>query len=171
MLEITLRTPAALEAIALVSREVPGALVGAGTVITPAQLESAEDAGARFAISPGLTPALLEAAASGGTALIPGVSTASEIMTGMELGYDHFKFFPAEASGGVKALASIGGPFPQITFCPTGGITPDSYTDYLKLDNVACVGGSWITPVAAVRKEDWQGITALASEAVAGAGG
>jgi len=169
VLEITLRTPAALEAIGLVSREVPEAMVGAGTVITPEQLAAVEDAGALFAISPGLTPGLLEAANSGGIALIPGISTVSEMMTGLERGYDHFKFFPAEASGGVKALASIGGPFPQVTFCPTGGITPKTYTDYLKLDNVACVGGSWITPAGALREEDWQGITDLASEAVAGA--
>lgn len=169
VLEITLRTPSALEAIALVSRDVPEAVVGAGTVITPEQLAAVEDAGALFAISPGLTPGLLEAGNRGGIALIPGVSTASEMMTGLEREYDHFKFFPAEASGGVKALTSIGGPFPQVTFCPTGGITPRTYTDYLKLENVACVGGSWITPAGALKDEDWQRITGLASQAVEGA--
>lgn len=169
VLEITLRTPSALEAIALVSRDVPEAVVGAGTVITPEQLAAVEDAGALFAISPGLTPGLLEAGNRGGIALIPGVSTASEMMTGLEREYDHFKFFPAEASGGVKALTSIGGPFPQVTFCPTGGITPRTYTDYLKLENVACVGGSWITPAGALKDEDWQRIAGLASQAVEGA--
>jgi 2-dehydro-3-deoxyphosphogluconate aldolase/(4S)-4-hydroxy-2-oxoglutarate aldolase len=169
VLEITLRTPVAVEAIRLVSREVPEVLVGAGTVVTPEQLRAVEDAGALFAISPGLTPDLLEAANGGGIGLIPGISTVSELMTGMERGYDHFKFFPAEAAGGVKMLRSIGGPFPQVTFCPTGGVTPDNYRDYLKLDSVACVGGSWLVPAGALLKKDWQRITALASGAVAGA--
>jgi len=169
VLEITLRTPAAMEAIGLISREVPEAIVGAGTVVTPEQLVAVEDAGGLFAISPGLTPALLEAADGGGIPLIPGISTVSELMTGMEQGYDHFKFFPAEAAGGVKTLESIGGPFPRMTFCPTGGITPDNYRDYLRLGSVACVGGSWLVPAEALMNRDWQRITALASTAVAGA--
>lgn len=169
VLEITLRTPVAVEAIRLVAREVPEVLVGAGTVVTPEQLKSVEEAGALFAISPGLTPDLLEAANGGGVGLIPGISTVSELMTGMERGYDHFKFFPAEAAGGVKMLKSIGGPFPRATFCPTGGITPDNYRDYLKIDSVACVGGSWIVPAEALRIKDWRRIIALASDAVAGA--
>ncbi len=168
VLEITLRTPAAMEAIGLIRREVPEVIVGAGTVVTPEQLLAVEAAGGLFAISPGLTPSLLEAAGGGGIPLIPGISTVSELMTGMERGYDHFKFFPAEAAGGVKMLKSIGGPFPRVTFCPTGGITPDNYLDYLMLDSVACVGGSWLVPAEALMKGDWQRITALASAALAG---
>ena len=114
-------------------------------------------------------PGLLEAADSGGIALIPGVATASELMTGLERGYDHLKFFPAEVAGGVRALRAISGPFPQVTFCPTGGITPGNYRDYLALDNVACVGGSWLVPREAMAKKDWPRITDLAAAAVAGA--
>ena len=170
-LEVTLRTPAAVEAIGRIAREVPEAVVGAGTVLTAADLEAVEAAGGLFAISPGLTPGLLEAADSGGIALIPGVATASELMTGLERGYDHLKFFPAEAAGGVRALKAISGPFPQVTFCPTGGITPGNYHDYLALDNVVCVGGSWLVPAEAMAKKDWPRITELAAAAVAGAKG
>jgi 2-dehydro-3-deoxyphosphogluconate aldolase/(4S)-4-hydroxy-2-oxoglutarate aldolase len=165
VLEITLRTPVALEAIRSVSRHVKEALVGAGTVTTAAQLQAVEEAGAVFAISPGLTPDLLDAADRGGIALVPGISTVSELMTGLERGYDHFKFFPAEAAGGMAMLKSIAGPFPDVTFCPTGGISPENYRSYLALDNVACVGGSWLVPADAVEKEDWNRITALAREA------
>ncbi len=166
VLEITLRTPVALEAIRAISQEVPGAIVGAGTVTRPEELTAVAEAGAVFAISPGLTPELLQAANDGSIPLIPGISTVSELMTGMALGYDHFKFFPAEAAGGIKMLKAIAGPFPQITFCPTGGITPDNYRDYLALPNVACIGGSWIAPQAAMDQGDWQRITALTREAV-----
>jgi 2-dehydro-3-deoxyphosphogluconate aldolase/(4S)-4-hydroxy-2-oxoglutarate aldolase len=168
VLEITLRSEVAVEAIRRVSRQVPEAIVGAGTVTTPEDLHTVTEAGAIFAISPGLTPALLTAASQGPIALIPGISTPSELMVGMEKGYKEFKFFPAEASGGVSMLKSIGGPFPQITFCPTGGISLKNFNDYLALDNVVCVGGSWIVPAADIQQENWQGITTLARNAVAG---
>ena len=162
VLEITLRTPVAIEAIEKISKEVPGAIVGAGTVTSEKDLEAVVGAGGVFAISPGLTPTLLNAANRGTIALIPGISTASELMLGMEMGYREFKFFPAEAAGGVKMLKSIGGPFPQITFCPTGGISTDNYKNYLALKNVSCVGGSWLVPSEAVHQKDWQKITDLA---------
>ena len=166
VLEITLRTDAAVDAIAAICREVSDAVVGAGTVTTPEELRAVADAGAVFAISPGLTPELLEAANNGSIALIPGISTVSELMTGISRGYDHFKFFPAEAAGGIKMLQAIAGPFPKVTFCPTGGISPANYRDYLSLANVACVGGSWIVPDEAIETGDWDRITALAREAV-----
>ena len=166
VLEITLRTPAALDAISAIRQEVPDAMVGAGTVISEVDLEAITLAGAVFAISPGLTPRLLEAANRRGIALIPGIATVSELMTGIELGYDHFKFFPAQAAGGVQALKAIAGPFPRITFCPTGGITFDNYRDYLALKNVACVGGSWLCTASAVEHQDWESITRIARAAV-----
>ena len=166
VLEITLRTPVAMEAIRAISRDVPGALVGAGTVTRAEELTAIAEAGAVFAISPGLTVELLQAANHGTIPLIPGISTVSELMTGMALGYTHFKFFPAEAAGGLKMLKAIAGPFPQITFCPTGGITPDNYLNYLTLGNVACIGGSWIAPQESMDHGDWARITALTREAV-----
>lgn len=169
VLEITLRTPVAVDAIRVISREVDNAVVGAGTVTTPEELKEVTEAGAVFAISPGLTPELLEAANAGSIALIPGISTISELMTGINRGYSHFKFFPAEAAGGVKMLKSIGGPFPQITFCPTGGISVDNYQSYLDLQNVACVGGSWIVPADVIEREDWTRITELSRQAVTNA--
>ena len=138
VLEVTLRSEVAVDAIRHISREVPEAIVGAGTVASPEDLGAVAEAGAVFAISPGLTPTLLDAN-QGPIALIPGISTASELMFGMEMGYTEFKFFPAEAAGGVQMLKSIGGPFPHITFCPTSGISPENYNDYLALANVACV--------------------------------
>jgi 2-dehydro-3-deoxyphosphogluconate aldolase/(4S)-4-hydroxy-2-oxoglutarate aldolase len=166
VLEITLRTPAAMEAIRIISREVPGAMVGAGTVTRSEELAAVAEAGAIFAISPGLTVELLDAANQGPIPLIPGIATISELMTGMARGYSHFKFFPAEAAGGVKMIQAIAGPFPQITFCPTGGITLANYRDYLALKNVACIGGSWVAPQGAMDQGDWTRITALAREAV-----
>ncbi len=168
VLEVTLRSAAAIDAIKLLSREVPDAIVGAGTVANPADLQAVADAGAVFAISPGLTPSLLDAANQGPIALIPGIASASELMLGMEMGYTAFKFFPAEAAGGVPMLKSIGGPFPQITFCPTGGVSQNNYNDYLALTNVACVGGSWIVPSREIEAGNWEAITQLAEEAVAG---
>ncbi len=168
VLEVTLRSAAAIDAIRLLSREVPDAIVGAGTVANPADLQAVAEAGAVFAISPGLTPSLLDAANQGPIALIPGIASASELMLGMELGYTAFKFFPAEAAGGVPMLKSIGGPFPQITFCPTGGVSQDNYNDYLALANVACVGGSWIVPSREIESGNWDKITQLAEDAVAG---
>ncbi|MFA6164235.1 MAG: bifunctional 4-hydroxy-2-oxoglutarate aldolase/2-dehydro-3-deoxy-phosphogluconate aldolase [Methylobacter sp.] len=166
VLEITLRTPIALEAIRLISQEVEDAIVGAGTITTPELLKAAEDAGAVFAISPGLTPTLLTAAKTGNIALIPGISTLSELMLGMEYGLDHFKFFPAEAAGGIPMLKAIAGPIPQVTFCPTGGISPENYNAYLKLSNVACVGGSWLAPADVVKSKNWAKVTELAKEAI-----
>ena len=166
VLEITLRTSAALDAIAAISRDVPEAIVGAGTVTSEADLKAVTLAGAMFAISPGLTPGLLETANRGEIALIPGIATVSELMTGIELGYDHFKFFPAQVAGGVQALKAIAGPFPRITFCPTGGITFENYRDYLALKNVACVGGSWLCTTSAVEHQDWESITRAARAAV-----
>lgn len=162
VLEITLRTPVALEAIALLSKTFPQACVGAGTVTTPEQLAAVTAAGAKFAISPGITENLLRSAAAGSIALIPGVATISELMQALDLGFDHLKFFPAEAAGGCAMLKSIAGPFPNVRFCPTGGINAGNYRDYLALPNVACVGGSWILPQAAIAAKDWPAITALA---------
>jgi 2-dehydro-3-deoxyphosphogluconate aldolase/(4S)-4-hydroxy-2-oxoglutarate aldolase len=170
VLEITLRTPVAMEAIRAISREVAGAIVGAGTVTRGEELAAVADAGAVFAISPGLTAELLEAANQGPIPLIPGNATVSELMTGMALGYDHFKFFPAEAAGGVKMLQAIAGPFPQVTFCPTGGITSANYREYLALKNVACIGGSWVAPQEAIGRGDWERIVELTREAVENSG-
>ncbi len=167
VLEITLRTPIALEAIKLISQEVKDAIVGAGTIANPGQLQAAQEAGAVFAISPGITVSLLNAANNADCALIPGIATLSELMLGMEYGLDHFKFFPAEAAGGIPMLKSIAGPFPQATFCPTGGISPGNYNDYLQLPNVACVGGSWLAPQAVVAEKNWPKVTELAKQAVA----
>lgn len=167
VLEITLRTPIALDAIKLISEQVKDAIVGAGTIANAAQLKAAEEAGAVFAISPGLTPSLLAAAKQSQIALIPGIATLSELMLGMDYGLDHFKFFPAEAAGGIPMLQAISGPFPQITFCPTGGISPSNYKDYLQLPNVACVGGSWLAPQSVVTEKNWMKVTELARQATA----
>lgn len=167
VLEVTLRTEAALEVIAKIAKEVPEAIIGAGTVTNRAQLQQVIDAGAKFAISPGLTSDLLKAGNEGSIALIPGISSISELMTAVDHGYTHLKFFPAEASGGVKALKAIGGPFPDIKFCPTGGISPSNYNDYLALPNVCCAGGSWLAPEDAMINGEWEKITELAKQAVA----
>ncbi len=171
VLEVTLRTPVALEAIELMAKEVPDAIVGAGTVTTPEQLAKVAAAGAKFAISPGLTRELLAAGKAGDIPLIPGIASISELMEGTGVGYTHFKFFPAEAAGGVKTLKSIHGPFSDIRFCPTGGINEKNYQDYLALPNVACVGGSWIVPDDAIANGDWDRITQLCKDAVAKARG
>ncbi|MCL1048954.1 bifunctional 4-hydroxy-2-oxoglutarate aldolase/2-dehydro-3-deoxy-phosphogluconate aldolase [Shewanella abyssi] len=166
VLEVTLRTDCALEAISKIAKEVPEALVGAGTILNEEQLAQAVNAGAQFVITPGATTDLLKAAMAGTTPLIPGVASISEVMKGMELGYRNFKFFPAEASGGVNALKAFSGPLADIRFCPTGGITPSSYKDYLALKNVDCIGGSWIAPIDAMEQGDWDRITALCKEAI-----
>ncbi len=166
VLEITLRTQVAIEAIRMISKEVPDALVGAGTVATEQDLHAVAAAGGVFAISPGLTPSLLTAAINGPIALIPGISTASELMLGMEYGLREFKFFPAEAAGGIQMIKSIGGPFPQATFCPTGGISSSNYKEYLSLKNVACVGGSWLAPKDILEQGDWDTITKIAQKAI-----
>lgn len=169
VLEVTLRTPCAVDVISTIAKEVPEAVIGAGTVTNAEQLKMVTDAGAQFAISPGLTTDLLEAGKQGSISLIPGIASISELMKGLDLGYDHFKFFPAEASGGIKAIKSISGPFPNVTFCPTGGISPHNYLDYLALPNIKCVGGSWLAPDDAMANGNWGRITELAKEAVDGA--
>lgn len=166
VLEVTLRTPAALDAIRALAG-VPGAEVGAGTVLTPADAERAQAAGARFAVSPGLTPALAGACARIGLPLMPGAVTASEVMAALDLGYDMLKFFPAATSGGPAALAALAGPLPEAAFCPTGGVTAANAHDYLRLGNVACVGGTWIAPPQAQAEGDWRGIEARARAAAA----
>ena len=145
VLEVTLRTPAALDAIRAMSK-VAGAVVGAGTVINPATLDQALAAGARFIVSPGLTDTLGKAAIASGTAYLPGIANAGDIMRGLDLGLDRFKFFPAEASGGLRTLSALAGPFGQVRFCPTGGITVDTAPSYLAHPAVACIGGTWIVP-------------------------
>ncbi|GGW91874.1 ketohydroxyglutarate aldolase [Streptomyces malachitofuscus] len=163
--EVTLRTPAALEAVRRIAVEVPEAVVGAGTVITPEQVGEAVAAGARFLVSPGWTDALLEAMRTSGVPFLPGVSTASEVVALLERGVREMKFFPARAAGGTAYLKSLAGPLPQARFCPTGGIGPDSAPDYLALPNVGCVGGSWMLPADAVAARDWARVEALAREA------
>lgn len=165
VIEITLRTPAALEAIGRIARELPEAVVGAGTLCNAADLARAGDAGAEFAVSPGVTPALLEAGAAGGPPLLPGIATASELMAAREAGYRRLKFFPAEPAGGIGTLKAFAGPFPEIRFCPTGGVTADNAAAYLALETVLCVGGSWMVPPAAVAAGDWDDIGRLARRA------
>ena len=165
VLEITLRTACALDAIALVARELPHACVGAGTVLSATDLAKVTEAGARFAISPGATDTLFNAAKTSAVPLIPGIATASELMRGLEHGWRRFKFFPAESSGGIAALKGFGGPLPMARFCPTGGIDAAKAPAYLALPNVACVGGSWMVPADAVKAGDWARIGALAAEA------
>ncbi|MFD9212577.1 bifunctional 4-hydroxy-2-oxoglutarate aldolase/2-dehydro-3-deoxy-phosphogluconate aldolase [Streptomyces sp. NPDC059544] len=166
-IEVTLRTPAALDAIRAIAEEVPGAVVGAGTVITPRAVADAAAAGARFLVSPGWTDALLDAMASSGVPFLPGVSTASEVVGLLERGVHEMKFFPAEASGGTPYLTSLAGPLPQARFCPTGGITRASAGSYLTLPNVGCVGGTWMLPPDAVATRDWHRVETLAREASA----
>jgi len=165
-LEITLRTPAALDAIAEMA-QVPGGIVGAGTLITPEDVRAAKAAGATFGVSPGATEALLAACEAEDLPLLPGAATASEAMALLARGYDMLKFFPAEASGGAPALKAIGAPLPQISFCPTGGVSPANATSYLSLPNVICAGGSWVAPADKLAAGDWAGIEALAKEAAA----
>ena len=166
VLEVTLRTPAALDAIREMAK-VEGGIVGAGTVLNAADIAAAQTAGARFAVSPGATDTLLSDCEAAGLPLLPGAATATEAMRLLERGYTVQKFFPAEASGGAPALKAIGAPLPQITFCPTGGVSPRNAADYLGLPNVACVGGSWVVPKAAIAAGDWAEITRLATEAAA----
>lgn len=165
-IEITLRTPAALDAIRAVAAEVEGAIAGVGTVLDAAQLAAAEQAGARFAVSPGATPALLDAAAGAGIPLLPGIATASEAMALIARGYRFAKFFPAEPAGGRSYLAALASPLPQLRFCPTGGITLETAPAYLALPNVICVGGSWMLPKAVVAAGNWAAV-ARASHAAA----
>ena len=165
VLEITLRTPVALDAIRRIKAEVPGAIVGAGTIINVQTLHQAIDAGAEFIVSPGVTDKLLDAALATDVPLLPGVATSSEVMRLLERGITAMKFFPAEAAGGIPMLKSFAGPLPQVTFCPTGGVNPNNAPAYLALSNVACVGGSWMAPAELVDAGNWDEITRRAKEA------
>ena len=166
VLEITLRTPCALDAITAMVENLPAdAVIGAGTIITPADLEKAVKAGSTFLVSPGTTPALIEAAKASAVPLLPGVASPTEAMRLLVEGFTHQKFFPAEAAGGVPMLKSIGGPLPQITFCPTGGIARAKAPSYLALPNVACVGGTWMAPKELMKAGRWDEIERLAREA------
>jgi 2-dehydro-3-deoxyphosphogluconate aldolase / (4S)-4-hydroxy-2-oxoglutarate aldolase len=167
MLEVTLRTPAALACIETIAREVPDAVVGAGTVRSAADAQAAAMAGARFAVSPGYTHAVGKACHDLSLALLPGVATGSEIMAAQEDGYTALKFFPAMQAGGVAMLKAWQGPFPDVKFCPTGGVNAGNAGELLALANVVCVGGSWLTPGDAVKAGDWERITQLAREAAA----
>lgn len=164
-IEVTLRTPAALDAIKAIAAEVPDAVVGAGTVINPANVADSVAAGARFLVSPGWTEALLDAMKGSGVPFLPGVSTTSEVVALLERGVQEMKFFPAEAAGGTAYLKSLAGPLPQARFCPTGGVSPANAPGYLALKNVGCVGGSWMLPADAIAAKDWDRVEALAREA------
>ena len=163
-LEVTLRTPAALDAIRAMA-EVPGGVVGAGTLVTPQDVKNAKAAGAKFGVSPGATDELIAACEAEGLPLLAGAATATEAMQMLARGYDVLKFFPAEASGGAPALKAIGAPLPQISFCPTGGVSPGNAESYLSLPNVICAGGSWVAPNDLVAAGAWDKIEALAGEA------
>ncbi|MEU4272804.1 bifunctional 4-hydroxy-2-oxoglutarate aldolase/2-dehydro-3-deoxy-phosphogluconate aldolase [Streptomyces sp. NPDC026092] len=164
-IEVTLRTPAALDALRAIAAEVPDAVVGAGTVISPAGVADAVDAGARFLVSPGWTDGLLDAMKASDVPFLPGVSTTSEVVALLERGVSEMKFFPAEAAGGVPYLKSLSGPLPQARFCPTGGISLTSAPSYLSLPNVGCVGGTWMLPADALAARDWARVETLAREA------
>lgn len=166
VLEVTLRTPAALDAIREMA-QVEGGVVGAGTLLTPKDVEAAKAAGATFGVSPGATDLLLDACEANDLPLLAGAATATEAMALLERGYRVQKFFPAEANGGVPALKAIGAPIPQVMFCPTGGVSLKNARDYLALPNTLCVGGSWVAPADLVTSQNWAGITALAAEAAA----
>lgn len=166
-IEVTLRTPVALDAIRAIAAESPDTLVGAGTILTPADYDAAVNAGSKFIVSPGATPALFAAAKASDVPFLPGTATASEILAAREAGLRVVKFFPAEQSGGAPFLKAISSPIADMSFCPTGGISLKNAGDYLSLPNVVCVGGSWVAPKELVVAGDWAGITKLASEAAA----
>ncbi|MFP6219732.1 bifunctional 4-hydroxy-2-oxoglutarate aldolase/2-dehydro-3-deoxy-phosphogluconate aldolase [Helicobacter pylori] len=167
IIEVTLRSSCALEAIELIAKNVPKMRVGAGTILNLTQLEQAQNRGAEFLISPGLTIKLLEHAKKKDMPLIPGVSSSSEVMQALELGYNALKFFPAEYCGGVKLLNAFNGPFKGVKFCPTGGISADNMRSYLNLENVLCVGGSWLTPKDLIQNKEWDKITEICKRALA----
>lgn len=167
IIEVTLRSSCALEAIELIAKSVPKMRVGAGTILNPTQLEQAQNRGAEFLISPGLTIKLLEHAKKKDMPLIPGVSSSSEVMQALEVGYSALKFFPAEYCGGVKLLNAFNGPFKGVKFCPTGGISADSMRSYLNLENVLCVGGSWLTPKNLIQNKEWDKITEICKRSLA----
>ncbi len=167
IIEVTLRSSCALEAIELIAKNVPKMRVGAGTILNLTQLEQAQNRGAEFLISPGLTIKLLEYAKKKDMPLIPGVSSSSEVMQALELGYSALKFFPAEYCGGVKLLNAFNGPFKGVKFCPTGGISADNMHSYLNLENVLCVGGSWLTPKNLIQNKEWDKITEICKRSLA----
>ena len=167
VLELTLRTVAGLDAIRAVAQEVEGAIVGVGTITRPEDFERSRKAGAVFGVSPGLTPELIAAAKDGGLPLLPGVMTPTDVIAARAAGFTELKLFPAQQAGGIGMLKALGGPFPDVTFCPTGGISVASAPDFLALPNVACVGGSWLTPADAVAGGDWPRIRSLAQQAAA----
>ncbi|GHQ27670.1 ketohydroxyglutarate aldolase [Helicobacter pylori] len=167
IIEVTLRSSCALEAIELIAKNVPKMRVGVGTILNPTQLEQAQNRGAEFLISPGLTIKLLEYAKKKDMPLIPGVSSSSEVMQALELGYNALKFFPAEYCGGVKLLNAFNGPFKGVKFCPTGGISADNMHSYLNLENVLCVGGSWLTPKNLIQNKEWDKITEICKRSLA----
>ncbi len=167
IIEVTLRSSCALEAIELIAKNVPKMHVGAGTILNSTQLEQAQNRGAEFLISPGLTIKLLEHAKKKDMPLIPGVSSSSEVMQALELGYNALKFFPAEYCGGVKLLNAFNGPFKGVKFCPTGGISADNMRSYLNLENVLCVGGSWLTPKNLIQNKEWDKITEICKRSLA----
>jgi len=166
ILEVTLRTPVAIEAAKAMISEVPEAIVGIGTILSPDDLKRTETLGARFGISPGATPELLKAAAAGSLPFAPGIATASEMMQALAHGFDLVKFFPAEQSGGIKALRALAGPFPNIKVCPTGGIGESNAAAWLAEPNVLAVGGSWLCPAAEIRSGNWAGISAMCAQAM-----
>ncbi len=167
VLEITLRTAAALDVIAAVKQQVPDAIVGAGTITCAADIEAVMRAGAVFGVSPGHTPALLDADRANGFNFLPGVMTPSDVIAARDAGFDAMKLFPAQQAGGIGMLKALGGPFPELLFCPTGGVNPQNARDFLALKNVACVGGSWLLPAEAVAAGRWNEIEQLAREAAA----
>ncbi len=167
VLEVTLRTPCALAAIEILRTELPEAIVGAGTLLTPADFTAAEAVGAQFGVTPGLTPELIAVAATVRFPLLPGVMTPSELIAARAAGFRACKLFPAQQAGGIAMLRALGGPFPDHVFCPTGGVTLDNAVQFLALPNVACVGGSWFAPTAALESQDWARIEQLAREAAA----
>ena len=167
MLEVTLRTPVALQCIERIAKEVPDAIIGAGTIRSASDAQAAQLAGARFVVSPGYTPEVGRACRDLGLPLLPGVATGSEIMMAQADGYTELKFFPAMQAGGLAMLKAWGGPFGDVRFCPTGGVNAQNAPDFLALGNVACVGGSWLVPQSALDQGDWADITALAAQAIA----
>ena len=169
IIEVTLRTPRALDAVAAIAAEVPEIALGVGSVLTADHVDQALAAGADFLVSPGASPALLERLVAAPVPVLPGVATVSEVLTALDHGLIELKFFPAGPAGGPAYLAAIGGPVPQVRFCPTGGVTAENLRDYLAVPGVAAVGGTWLTPKSLIEAEDWAGITALAAAAVAAA--
>ncbi|MCB1788670.1 MAG: bifunctional 4-hydroxy-2-oxoglutarate aldolase/2-dehydro-3-deoxy-phosphogluconate aldolase [Gammaproteobacteria bacterium] len=167
VLEVTLRTPVALDAVAAIAKHVPDAIVGVGTLTRPEQLVQCVQAGAQFAVSPGLTRDLLNASGQCEIPFLPGVFTPSEAMAARDAGFEYLKLFPAQQAGGIGMLKALASPFAELKFCPTGGVSADNFRDFLALPNVVCVGGSWVAPTQLMQQGDWDGITALASAATA----